>query len=279
MTVTSTKYEVKKMPIDPRIRQRRNKLARSKGRRRLYLITAVFVVIGGYFAARALLRTPLFSIQKIEIIGSSHYSNAALISQSGISVGFPLTAVNPQSVATRVEELPWNGHVTVKKKWPTTLQIFVQSRVAFAVVPATLTKDLLVDSVGRVLTVQPISAGKFVRLCLMADIASSKVLVQGTGCEAQSTALGSYISPSFRPLLQLEAALRSDPVASFSRLAVSSSGEVDGEMSNGVVVRFGSTSQLGQKLRALQLLLSQASTAGYSTVDLRVPQEPVLSNW
>lgn len=277
--MTATKHEARKMRIDPRIRERRNKVARSKGRKRLYLIVAVFIVIGGYFAVRALLRTSMFSVQKIEVSGSTHYSSAALISQSGIPMGFPLTEVNPQGVVQRMEQLSWNGAVIVKKRWPSTLQISVKNRVALGVVPASSTTSLLVDQTGRVLAVQPSSAGKFLRLCLMAGIPSSKALVQGTGCEYQSTGLASYISSSFRPLLQLAAAIRSDPVASFSQLAVSSAGEIDGELSNGVAVRFGSTSQVDQKLRALQLLLSQASTTGYATVDLRVPQEPVLSNW
>ncbi len=277
--MTATEHEARKMRIDPRIRERRNKVARSKGRKRLYLIVAVFIVIGGYFAVRALLRTSMFSVQKIEVSGSTHYPSAALISQSGIPLGFPLTEVNPQSVVQRIEELSWNGSVIVKKKWPSTLQIFVRNRVALSVVPASSTTSLVVDQTGRVLAVQPSSAGKLLRLCLMANIPSSKALGQGTGCEYQSTGLASYISPLFKPLLQLSLALRSDPVASFSELAASSTGEIDGELSNGVAVRFGSTSKLDQKLRALQLLLSEASTAGYSTIDLRVPQEPVLSNW
>ena len=277
--MTATKQETRKMRIDPRIRERRNKVARSKGRRRLYLIVALFIFLGGYFAVRALLRTSIFSVQKIEVSGSTHYSSAALIAQSGIPMGFPLTEVNPQRVVQRIEQLSWNGAVIVKKKWPSTLQISVKNRVAVGVVPASPTTSLLVDQTGRVLAVQPSSAGKFLRLCLMADIPSSKSLLQGTGCQYQSTGLASYISPSFSPLLQLSVALRSSPVASFSLLAASSTGEIDGELSNGAAVRFGSTSQLNQKLRALQLLLSQASTAGYTTVDLRVPQEPVLSNW
>ena len=278
--MTATEHEARKMGIDPRIRERRNKVARSKGRKRLYLIVTVFIVIGGYFAVRALLRMSMFSVQKIEVSGSTHYSSAALISQSGIPLGYPLTEVNPQSVVQRIEQLSWNGAVIVKKRWPSTLQIFVRNRVALSAVPASSTTSLLVDQTGRVLAVQPSSsAGKFLRLCLMANIPSSKALGQSNGCEYQSTGLASYISPSFRSLLQLSVALRSDPVASFSELAASSAGEIDGVLSNGVAVRFGSTSQLDQKLRALQLLLSQASTAGYTTVDLRVPQEPVLSNW
>lgn len=277
--MTATKQDATKPPIDPRIRERRNTVARSEGRKRLYLLLAVLVAIGGYFAARALLRTSLFSVQKFEIIGGSHYSKSALISQSGVGTGFPLTEVNPQVVARRLEQLPWDGAVTVKKMWPNTLQVSIKDRTALAVIPQSSKMQLLVDSTGRVLALQPSSKGKWLPVCMMASIPSSKALAQVNGCEFQNIAAGSFLPPSFSPLLEAAAALRANPVASFSELALSSSGEIDGRLASGVAVRFGSVSQLNSKLRALQLLLSQASTAGYSTIDLRVPTEPVLSNW
>ena len=276
--MTATK-DASKPPIDPRIRERRNTVARSVGRRRLYLLLAVLVAIGGYFAARALLRTSLFSIQKFDIVGGSHYTYSALISQSGIETGFPLTEVNPKVVAHRLEQLPWDGAVTVRKKWPNTLQVSIKDRTALAVVPQSSKSQLLVDSTGRVLASQASSKGRWLQVCMMASIPSSKALAQVNGCESQNLAVGSFLPPSFLPLLEVAAALHADPVARFSKVAISSSGEIDGLLSSGVAVRFGSVSQLNAKLRALQLLLSQASTTGYSTIDLRVPTEPVLSNW
>ncbi|NNN20023.1 MAG: FtsQ-type POTRA domain-containing protein [Acidimicrobiaceae bacterium] len=277
--MTATKRDGNEVRIDPRIQERRKKVARSQARKRLYLIVAVLVVIGGYFMVRALLRTSMFSVRKIQITGSSHYSNAALIAQSGIQIGFPLTQVNPELVGQRMEQLPWNGPVKVRKSWPNTLDITIQNRTAVAVIPNNATSDLIVDSSGRVLGLQVSSNAKLVSLCLMSDIPSSKALTTGTGCEFQSTRPGSLVSASFAPLLKVANYLRGIAGANFSKLAVSNSGEIDGELASGVAVRFGSANQLNQKIRAVQLLLAQASIAGYTTMDVRAPLEPVLSNW
>ena len=146
-------------------------------------------------------------------------------------------------------------------------------------VPGSSKTDLVVDSTGRVLADQPTSAVKLVTMCMYDGVTSSKVLAQASGCKPENFVPGSFLPASFNPLLHLASALKANPVASFSELALSASGELDGRLASGVAVRFGSDSQLSQKLRALQLLLAHASTAGYTTIDVRVPQEPVLSNW
>ena len=277
--MAATAEHNKRLRIDPRIRERRNKVARSQGRRRLYAITAVLVAMGGYFAVRAILRTSIFSVRQIEVIGSSHYSSSLVAAQSGISIGVPLTEVNPALVAQRIEQLSWIGPVKVHKQWPGKLQITVRERTALAVIPQSSKTNLEVDKTGRVLTTIAPGAGKLIKLCLMPDITSSKVLAQSANCEVQATPVGGYVNAKLAPLLSVGQALHSAAFSGFSELATSSSGEIDGLLSSGVAVRFGSTAQLPQKLRALQLLLSQASTAGYSTIDLRTPLEPVLSNW
>ncbi|TAN21747.1 MAG: FtsQ-type POTRA domain-containing protein [Actinomycetota bacterium] len=277
--MTATAEHGKSIRIDPRIRERRNKVARSQGRRRLYVIVAILVAMGGYFAVRAILRTSIFAVRQIEVTGSTHYSNSLLVAQSGIPIGYPLTEVNPALISQRMEQLSWIGPVTVRKEWPGRLKITVRERKVLAFIPESSASNLEVDNTGRVLATVRSGVGKSIKLCVMPDIASSKALVQSAACKAQATPVGSYVSGKLDPLLAIDAALHSTPVADFSELATSNSGEIDGVLANGVAVRFGSTAQLQQKLRALQLILSQASTAGYATIDLRSPLEPVLSNW
>lgn len=278
--MVSSIQEKKKLRMDPRIRERRLAVSRSKARKRLYLILALLVVLAGYLSGYEGLRSSLFSVKTIEVSGSSHYTKAALIHQSGVQIGSPLTEVNPVLVAKRLGSLPWNGPVIVSKKWPNRLVIRVSERIPVGVVPESGQALLLVDRFGRVLQNESsANSHNWIRLCLVRSITSSKDLSPNSLCPAQSTIPGAFLPSQFGPLLSLAWALHSNPVASFSELAMSSSGELDGELTSGLAVRFGTLSQLSQKLRALQLLLSQASTAGYSTIDLTVPHAPVLSNW
>lgn len=270
-----------KMPkIDPRIRERRNKVLRSTGRRRLYAIAAVILTFVLILVLHLLLRTSIFSVQTINVYGSTHYSKGSIISSSGVLPGTPLTEIDPKVVAKRLESMPWNAAVTVQKKWPSTLNISVTGRFPLVVIAESATTDLLIDSTGRVLTQQSsASSGNWIRLCLSSNISSSKQLKSQAGCTFQSVPVGSFISTKYRPLLAVASALRSSHFSQITELALSSNGGIDGLLRTGVAVRFGSTSQLDQKIRSLGLILKQASIAGYSTIDVRVPAEPVLSNW
>lgn len=278
MTAVDDKMKVPK--IDPRIRERRNQVLRSSGRKRLYVIVVIllmFVLVSGF---HLLLRTSIFSVQTVNVYGSTHYSKGSIISNSGVILGTPLTEVDPNVVVKRLESLPWNATVTVHKKWPSTLNISVSGRFPLVVVAESTTTDLLVDPTGRVLNQQSSAlSANWIRLCWSPIISSSKVLKSKAGCTFQSDSVGSFISAKYRPLLTVASALRSQHVSQISELTLSSNGEIDGLLRSGLAVRFGSTNQLQQKIRSLGLILKQASTAGYSTIDVRVPTEPVLSNW
>lgn len=278
--MTSVDDKMKVPKIDPRIRERRNEVLRSSGRKRLYAIVAIILAFALASGLHLLLRTSIFSVQTINVYGSTHYSKGSIISSSGVILGTPLTEVDPNVVARRLESLPWNATVTVHKKWPSTLNISVSGRFPLVVVSENATTDLLVDSTGRVLTQQSSAmSANWIRLCLSPSIPSSKVLKSKAGCTYQSDSVGSFISAKYRPLLLVASALRSQRVSQISELALSSNGEIDGLLRSGLAVRFGSTNQLQQKIRSLGLILNHASTAGYSTIDVRVPTEPVLSNW
>lgn len=278
--MTATRSDHKKLKIDPRIRDRHNKVVRSIGRKRLYLILLVLFVLIGVYGVHLLLRTSFFAVRKFDVVGSTHYATGEIISTSGVNIGMPLTEINPGAVAKRLESMPWNGNVKVKKKWPSTLEVVITGRVPLAVVPQNSTSDLLVDGTGRVLSVQNKSISQnWIRLCWAPRIASSKELKLGTGCVLQNNGPGSFISPNYLGLLKFVADLRSQTTVHVTELASSPTGGIDGLLSNGVAVRFGTSQQIRSKIRSLGLVIKHASMAGYTTVDVRDPQEPVLSKW
>lgn len=278
--MTALKNENKKLKIDPRIRDRRNKVVRSTGRKRLYFILLILICLGGFYGVHLLIRTSYFAVKKFDVVGSTHYATSEIIAASGVNIGVPLTEVNSTVVAKRLEAMPWNLKVAIKKLWPNTLNVSITGRVPLAVVAQNSTSDLLVDETGRVLSVQSKSISQnWIRLCWAPSIVSSKELKLGTGCVFQNKGLGSFIGPRYFGLLKFVADLHSQTAIHVTELATSSSGEIDGVLSDGVAVRFGTMLKIRSKLRSLELILTHATMSGFSTVDVRDPQEPVLSKW
>lgn len=278
--MTVTEEEVAKLRIDPRIRERRNEVARSIGRRRLYIILAAFTFFACLGLARVILRTSLFSVSTINVSGGVDYPGSVIVDASGIRKGTSLTQINPTQAIARISALPFVSSVTVKKKWPNTVDIAVQGRTPLAVVPTDLNNVLVVDATGRVLEDQgSASVTNLIKICRFSSVSSSKALANLNGCAQQSVKPGAKLPSGYTSLLKVTAAIHANNAAGFAMLAESPNGEVDGLLTSGTAVRFGSAYNLAEKLRSVELVLSQASTSGYTTIDVRVPGEPVLSNW
>lgn len=272
--------EVETLRIDPRIRKRRNEVARSIGRKRLYLILGAFAILVCIGTVHVILKTSIFSISSITVKGSTNYPNSEIVATSGIRKGTPLSQLNPPEAISRISSLPFISSVAVKKRWPNTVDITVRERTALAIVPSTVNKVLVVDATGRVLEDKgSASGGSLIKLCIFPVISSSKSIISSNSCVRQSTNPGGNLPATYVPLLKVSSAIRANGVKGFQMLAVSANGEVDGLLTSGTVVRFGGAHNLATKLRSLELLLNQASTSGYTTIDVRVPGEPVLSNW
>ena len=94
-------------PIDPRIRQRRVAVLRSRGRRRLRWVLAVVGASALVVAVVALLHTPLFSARAITVTGAHpDTGTAAIVAAAGLDGHPPMISLDPGVVAGRVESLP-----------------------------------------------------------------------------------------------------------------------------------------------------------------------------
>lgn len=269
-----------KVKIDPRIRQRRNDVARIQARKRLYVIVGVIVVIVGYALVRSVMGSSLFSVRKFDVAPSAHYSGSALISQANIALGTPISQVNVRQAEVRLDSFPWNLHARVVKHWPNTISISVTQRVGIAVVPSTSSQELLVDGTGRVLTPEAItSSNAEPLLCSLGAITTARSLQSESACGVESVGAGSYLPVKYHQVLLIASRIHQLTALKISELAVGTNGELDAKLSSGMVVRLGDASQLRAKFRAVALVLAQGSTKGYSAIDVRVPTEPVLSKW
>ena len=261
-----------RVPIDPRIRERRIAVRRDEGRRRLRLL-----VIGGSVVAVGLLgwlatRSPLLDVDTIRVVGARHTTATAVTRATGVRHGDAMLDIDDGSVAARVRALPWVDTATVRREWPGTVTVDVTERRAIAAArgpsrSATHETWLLVDADGRLLARQShaqeglpaIEGGPF------GDTPGATIDATGKGALAVARAIG----PDRVPQIPVVAVVDGD------QLELRLAGDRPGV--SGGVVRFGPPDQIREKLLAVFTVLDHVDLRDLAVLDVRVPSAPVIT--
>ncbi|HUC15819.1 MAG TPA: FtsQ-type POTRA domain-containing protein, partial [Acidimicrobiales bacterium] len=175
----------------------------------------------------------------------------------------------PERAQRAVEALPWVATATFTRHWPWTVVITVKERSPVALIVSGGAVEA-VDVTGRVLEVVPPH-----------EAPPSLPVVLG----AQGAQPGSDVSPGrslAQPALEeLLAAAGATPPALAKRrvqLAYSAQKGLVAHVGAGpALVLLRDASGLATKLAVLQELASRVGLAGYSQVDLTVPERPALT--
>ena len=116
--------------IDPRIRERRESVERSRTQKRLRWAAVgagVIVLVG---LAVGLLHTPWFGAKVVTVTGSHpNTSTQDIETAAGVAHHPPLISVDPGPAAARVESLPFIASAQVTRHWPDAVTVHVTERV------------------------------------------------------------------------------------------------------------------------------------------------------
>jgi cell division protein FtsQ len=252
------------VPVDPRMRSRRIAVLRGAGRRRLRRVTLVLAVLALGVAAAAATQSPLLDVDQVTVAGTGHTPEQAVRRAAGIRTGDALVAVDPGAVARRVEELAWVDRARVTRDWPSTVHIQVTERSVEAVVQVTEERAALIDSRGRVLSIEPRTPDT--------EPQGGDAPLVLTGIEGRITE-GEQLSGDARDALELATALRDR----MPGVVASVSSDLDAALVEGGSIRFGSTDQLEAKVTAAKTVLSDVDVTCLETLDVRVPGSPALT--
>lgn len=242
--------------IDPRIRERRIEVARTKGRRRLRVLTVVtgaaVLGAGGWLV----LHSALLDVDRVVVTGAVHASAPEIRDAAGVDRGDPLVLVDLGAVERRVERLPWVDEARVDRHLPGELAIQVTERTPVAWASRSEAEIALVDDRGRVV----VNA---------TEVPSG--LPELTGLAALPPP-GGRVRPAIaqRALPALPVELR----AQVTRVGVVGADLVLG-LRDGPEVRLGSADRLGDKGRAALAVLQTLDPPYPAYLDVRVPEAPV----
>lgn len=254
-----------RLPIDPRIKDRRVAVVREEGRRRLRVVVALAVVLALGGAAFAATRSPLMDVDRLAVTGTEHTPLAEVRAAAGTDANPQLADFDTGAARRRIEALPWVLSATVARDWPNGVRVAIVERTPVAAVPG---RDgwARVDVAGRILDV----------------VDDPRPLVAIAAPPARRIA-GRTIPAALHPALAVAAALDTESshalresVAAVAVAGEGSAAQVGLQLLAGGSINLGDASAIEAKVVAAATVLQTVSPAAVDTLDVRVPSAPVL---
>lgn len=118
--------------MDPRLAARRRTVAETRVRKGIRRLLVVLLVVGVAAASLALLRSGLFSLDRIDVQGESQTDPVAMIAALGIQAGVPLVEIDLDEAEEAIAADPRVVSAEVGRRWPTGLEISVVERFPVA---------------------------------------------------------------------------------------------------------------------------------------------------
>jgi cell division protein FtsQ len=249
-----------RLPIEPRIKQRRIELQRASGRRRLRHIFAAAGLAMSVGAALAVLHSPLLRVRHLQVSGANHLGLAEVSRVSKVGPRTPMVDVKASKVEASLERLPWIRSVVVHRHWPGTVTVAVVERTPVAQIRAVAGGWAEVDASGKVLDQAQSSWAGLVTLV-------------GFGTAGQP---GSTL-PGARAGLDVGSAIPRSILPQVSEVLSDPGGKTSLELTGSVTVSLGAPTQLKAKMSALATMLAQVNMTAVRTIDLEVPEAPTLT--
>jgi cell division protein FtsQ len=232
-------------------------------RRRRWLAAAagVALLVGAGVAAT---RTPLLAVHHVHLGGAVNTSPSAVLAATGLDRKPLMVDVDTGRLRARLQALPWVATATVRRQWPTTVDIRLSERtpVASAVGPGG--RPALLDRGGRVLAV-----GGATGLPAIVGLAPA-------GPPGSSVPLSGGVGDALVVAASLPGAIDPGPATQVKAIMVAQ-GTLQLALFDGPAVILGGAAQLDAKLSGLRTIVHQVDLRGVTAIDLRIPEEPVLT--
>jgi len=245
-----------KVVRSPRIAARRREVRAQKRRRRRRILVSLTIIAGIGYGAWAMVRSNVFSLQKIDIVGATTVSKQQIIDASGLHIGQSALGINLVAVAARVRTVPGIEDAHVAREGSLAIKIAVVERTAAIEVNGN-GQTWFFDQKGiQIAQNQSSTAVPIVELPAAMDIAAFS-----TTDESNVLAIWTKMPVAMRAALTTFSLLPDHSVA----FALGST-----------TVVFGTADQIDQKLLAVQLVAKRvaADHRRLLRIDVRAPDRP-----
>lgn len=260
ITEDETPVATEAAAVDPRFEARRAAVEKDERRRRRSRIIGALVAIALIGGGFALTRSPFADVDAISVTGWSQGDREEIIAASGIVLGTPLTDLDTDHAARRIEQLvPWVAAARVTRSWPSSVRIIVVERRPVAQVQSDDGRWLPVDASGHLL-----------------DAVDRRVpelkAVEGVAPGAQpGSLLNDAAARGVGVLAQMSPGLASRVTGIRFR-----DSDVELVLAPSGTVAFGPADQVQMKLLALETVLARVDQRCVTAIDVRVPRRPLV---
>ena len=242
--------------IDPRIKERRESVERSRTQKRLRWAAAVLGLAALVALGVGLLHTPWFEAEVITVTGAHpNTPDRAIVDAAGLAHHPPLISVDPGPAAARVDSLPFIASAQVTRHWPDGVTIHVTERKPVVAMAGPAAAWSTLDGNGRTLAVTP---GRPVLPVL---------IVHGPA---------GPVPPPAVPGLAVARSLPPAFAGQVVSITVAADGTVALALSSNLVVLLGTVSDLAAKYEDVAAIIAHAPLRGAHTIDVTVPQSPTV---
>jgi cell division protein FtsQ len=262
-----------RLPIDPRIRQRRIEVKRSEGRRRLRLLASAAGVVLVGAAGWGVLRSPLLAVRRVIVVGAVHTAPADAERAAGLTHDRQMADLDLGAMDRAVDALPWVATARVIRHWPDHVTISITERRPVAAAADARAGWALLDRSGRVLALTPtVPAG----LVTVAVVTSPPGATPASPLPPAGDP-GTTVDQAVLPALQVVGAMPSELSGRVAGVVVTTAGDLRLELVGGAQADLGSAGDLTDKFTAVVTVLDKVPV-GTGIIDVQVPTAPVLQS-
>jgi len=237
---------------DPTFEERRRKRERREKLKKVrwFKLAAIAVVLG--IVVIAILASPIFSVRDVQVEGAVYTSQDSLTAATDMLEGDSYFTLDTNGASQILKEDPWVEDVRISKHFPGTVVIEVDERVPVVWYVGEDNKARVVDAEGRVITV-------------LEGWPTEYLQVTGVG---PSLAAGAVSDVGYRAAAQTVIALPDELRRLVQSLELSPAGELSMLLTSGTTVRFGTPTDLQNKLVSVVVLLRRQNPTDIALIDV-----------
>ncbi|MDQ3983253.1 MAG: FtsQ-type POTRA domain-containing protein [Actinomycetota bacterium] len=249
-----------RVQTDPRIRRRREDVARGKKRKLLSVLLTLGLIGALVWAA---FWSPLLSVRDVKLIGATHTTAAEVAAAAGLGPDDNLLLLSATEIVDAARTLPWVADAEVERRLPGTVRVKVVERKPALVVALGEMARWTIDRHGHVLTAGQSDA----RLPVVGGVEVGEIK---PGTRLTAPVMGEVLA-TWRSLpRKLKKEVQAIFAPSLERISFT--------LVDGTQVRYGAAERLDVKNEVLLALRRRLAEEGRlaSYIDVRVPTSPAV---
>lgn len=237
---------------DPTFEERRRKRLRREKLKKVRWFKWALIAVIALIAGIAILASPIFSVREVEVEGAVYTSSEAIQAATDLLEGDSYFTLETDKASNILKQDSWVEDVRISKHFPSTVVIEIAERKPIVWYVGEDNKARVVDAQGQIIAV-------------LDGWPTDYLQVKGIGPSLEAGAIADI---GYRAAAQTVIALPDELARLVESLELGAGGELSMTLRSGTVVRFGSPTDLQNKLVSVVVLLRRQDPSEIAVIDV-----------